>query len=144
MKWSPLIVGAAIAIVSVADAGVYKWKDPAGRTHFSDNPPVEANAESVKIRTFSGAAEVAGVDPGDVGAGQVVMLSTTWCGVCKRARAWLSQKGIPFTEHDVEKSEVGMAEYRRLNGTGVPIILVGKQRMNGFSADALEQMLKAK
>lgn len=69
------------------------------------------------------------------------MLSTTWCGVCKQARAWLSQKGIPFDEYDVERSETGKAEYRRLGGKGVPIILVGNQRMNGFSADRLAAML---
>jgi len=73
------------------------------------------------------------------------MLSATWCGVCKRARNWLAQNGVPFTEYDVERDQKGIEEYRRLGARGVPIILVGEQRMDGFSAKRLEAMLvKAK
>jgi glutaredoxin len=73
---------------------------------------------------------------------QVTILTTAWCGVCRRAKAWLAAKGVAYTEFDVEKSDAGRTEYRRLGGTGVPIILVGKERMNGFSPERLEQMLK--
>lgn len=70
------------------------------------------------------------------------MLSTAWCGVCKRARAWLTQNRIPFTEYDVEHDPKGQAEYRRLRGRGVPIILVGDQRMDGFNSARLGAMLQ--
>lgn len=129
-----------VAFVALpAAAGVYKWKDVEGRTHFSDKPPVGATADEVRLRSVTGPAEVSAA-PGDA-AKQITILTTTWCGVCRRAKAWLASKGIAYTELDVEKSEAGKAEYRRLGGTGVPIILVGKQRMNGFSPERLEQML---
>jgi glutaredoxin len=35
------------------------------------------------------------------GAG-VVMYCRPWCGDCARARAWLNEHNIPFTEIDVE------------------------------------------
>jgi hypothetical protein len=38
--------------------------------------------------------------------------------------------------------ETGKTEFRRLGGAGVPIILVGDRRMNGFSAEQLNAMLK--
>jgi len=37
----------------------------------------------------------------DEGAG-VVMYCRSWCGDCARARVWLTERGIPFTEVDVE------------------------------------------
>ncbi len=123
-----------------AIAGVYKWKDAEGRTHFSDKPPAGATADEVRLRSITGPAEVSATS-GEA-AKQVTILTTTWCGVCKRAKAWLAAKGVAYTELDVEKSDTGRTEYRRLGGAGVPVILVGKERMNGFSPERLEQMLK--
>lgn len=122
-----------------AMAGVYKWKDAEGRTHFSDKPPANATVDEVRLRSVTGPTETPAAG---ASANQVTILTATWCGVCKRAKAWLAAKGIAYTELDVEKSDAGKTEYRRLGGTGVPIILVGQQRMNGFSPERLEQMLK--
>lgn len=135
-----LSVAALAAAGSVGAAGVYKWTDADGRVHFSDNPPANSDAEELKIRTYTGPAEVS--SDGDYGPRQVKLLTTAWCGVCKRAKAYLAQKGIYYLEYDVETSEVGRLEYKRLNGKGVPIILVGNQKMVGFSAQKLGMMLK--
>jgi glutaredoxin len=125
-----------------AQAGkVYKWTDADGRVHFSDQPVAAPNVEEVKIRSFSGAADVM-LDGDDFGAREVKLLTTTWCGVCKKAKDYLAGKGIYFSEFDVETSDIGRQEYKRLGGKGVPIILVGKQRMDGFSSSRLDEMLK--
>jgi mycoredoxin len=34
---------------------------------------------------------------------QVIMYCRSWCGDCRRARAWLQEHDIPFTERDVEE-----------------------------------------
>jgi glutaredoxin len=125
-----------------AQAGkVYKWTDADGRVHFSDQPVDVPGVEEVKIRSFSGAADVT-LSGDEFGAREVKILTTAWCGVCKKAKTWLAGKGIAFSEHDVETSETGKQEYRRLAGKGVPIILVGNQRMNGFDPSRLGEMLK--
>jgi glutaredoxin len=125
-----------------AQAGkVYKWTDADGRVHFSDQPVDAPNVEEVKIRSFSGAADVV-LDENDFGAREVKILTTTWCGVCKQAKTYFTSKGIYFSEYDVETSEIGRQEFKRLEGKGVPIILVGKQRMDGFSSSKLDKMLK--
>ena len=92
---------------------VYKWTDAEGRIHFSDNPVDADNIEEVKIRSFSGSAEVM-LDGDDFGAREVKLLTTTWCGVCKRAKAYLAGKGVYYSEYDVETSEIGKQEYKRL------------------------------
>ena len=69
---------------------------------------------------------------------RVVMYSASWCGVCKRARKWLTANAIPFKEFDIDQSTQGARDFRQLRGKGVPIILVGKKRLNGFSPAAFE------
>lgn len=130
----------ALMMAGTSSAGVYKWKDAEGNWQFSDQPPEGVDAEQVQIQA---PPEVSDSEQ-PVASGRVVMLSTTWCGVCKHARAHMVRNGIAFTEYDVETSATGRDEYRRLAGRGVPIILVGDQRMDGFSAARLDQMLKPK
>lgn len=70
------------------------------------------------------------------------MYSTVWCGVCKKARRYFRANDIPFKEFDVETSERGRKDYARLNGRGVPIVLVGKYRMDGFNPGRFQQVYR--
>lgn len=136
-----VVVFIALGWGTVQAGKVYKWTDAQGRIHFADNPVDAAQAEELKIRSFSGSAEVSSEDNG-FGSREVKILTTTWCGVCKSAKAYLASRGIAFSEYDVETSDAGRQEYKRLAGKGVPIILVGNQKMNGFNPPQLEKMLK--
>ena len=37
----------------------------------------------------------------------VTVYSASWCGVCKQAKAFLREEGIPFVDKDVEKDHEG-------------------------------------
>jgi len=67
-----------------------------------------------------------------------VMYATDWCPYCAKARAYFRSNGIPFVEHDIEKSTAAHAEFKRLHGRVVPLILVGRERVDGFSELAFE------
>lgn len=74
----------------------------------------------------------------------VVMYSTAWCGVCKRARAYFEEKRIAFEEHDVDRDPAARAEYERLNPRrSVPTIKIADEVVVGFSAVAVERALDA-
>ena len=72
----------------------------------------------------------------------VVMYSTQWCPYCRKARAYFERHKITYVEYDIEESAQNLAQYRALNGRGVPLILVGDKRMQGFSVQAFEGLLK--
>jgi glutaredoxin len=72
---------------------------------------------------------------------KVVMYATSWCPYCARARAYFAQSGIAYVEHDVEKSAGARAEFKRLGGRAVPLIVVGREKMNGFSEVGFEFLL---
>ena len=74
----------------------------------------------------------------------VVMYSTAWCSVCKRARKYLEEKRIAFEEHDVDLDPQARAEYLRLNPRrSVPTIKIADEVIAGFSPAAVERALNA-
>jgi glutaredoxin len=137
-----LVVALAGSVMQdVAIAGIYRWVDESGNVYFADKPSPHHPSEAVKIRINTYECVTHDTSSFDVGK-KVVMYSASWCGVCKRARRYFEEKGIKFTEYDVENSVKGRAEFKRLGANGVPVILVGKQRMNGFSVDGFERLYR--
>jgi glutaredoxin len=123
---------------------IYKWKDASGGVHIGDQPPDLSRSQqiSVRVNTYKSNA-VEGRENALNGAGKkVVIYTTSRCGYCKKAKAWFSSKGVAYTEYDVESSNKGRRDYKKLGGRGVPIILVGEQRLNGFSEGRLGAALR--
>ena len=73
-------------------------------------------------------------------AKKVVLYSSAKCAKCREAKQYLVAKGIAFVEFDVQKSRRGAKEFARLNGRGVPILIVGSARMDGFDKRRFEQL----
>ena len=144
---------AAIALLSVSIAApatlcatqFYRWTDDSGRSHYSDMPPTDRLADEldIEIKSHAGPARVSTFSESIASAAAVVIYSAQWCGICTRAKNYMDANGIRYTEYDVDESAKGRRDYRRLDGKGVPIIIVGNQRMDGFSASRLQAMLAA-
>lgn len=143
----------AVALASIpALAQPYKWTDKDGKVHYGDRPPKDAKLEEIKgnlqVQSYSGAAVVDAVAPGAeptrsaLPASTVTLYGTTWCGYCKQARAWLAARGVAYRDLDVEQDEAAAAAYRALGGSGVPVIVVGNRKMQGWSAPNMEALLK--
>ena len=98
-------------------------------------------SETVKLRINTYADVTYDTSSFDVGK-KVIMYSANWCGVCKKARRYFEKQGIDYKEYDVETSARGKSDYKKLGAKGVPVILVGKQRMNGFSVDGFEKLYR--
>lgn len=72
----------------------------------------------------------------------VIMYSTQWCPYCRKAHAYFKRHKISYTEYDIEASAQNLVMFGDLNGNGVPLILVGNKRMQGFSPKRFEELLK--
>ena len=78
----------------------------------------------------------------------VVMYSASWCGVCRKARAFMESSKIPFIERDIERddgAEDELKEKARRAGvavSGVPVFDVAGQLLRGFDPNALLSALK--
>jgi glutaredoxin len=130
-----------LLVSTLASAEIYKWIDAQGNTHFTDSPPAGQIAEAVElqINTYT-AVEVSPLEQRLGKPGKVVMYSATWCGICTKAKQYFNSNKIPYVAYDIEKSRAGKSGFKKLNGNGVPIILVGGKRMNGFSVAKFEKL----
>jgi len=73
-----------------------------------------------------------------------VLYSAVWCGYCKLAKAWLGSKNIAYQLIDIDTKE-GMASFAQAGGgKGVPLLLAGSQRVQGFSASAYDAVFTGK
>lgn len=136
-----LLLGITWLMPGVAMAEVYKWIDENGKIHFSDQKPDGLKSETldIQVNTFTSVSyDLSIFDTG----GKVIMYSTSWCGYCKKAKRYFKKNNIPFTEYDIETNSKARRQYKKMGATGVPVILVGKKRMNGFSAAGFARLYR--
>ena len=63
---------------------------------------------------------------------RITIYTTSRCSVCDQAKKYFKQRRIPFVEFDVQRSKRGIKDFQRMNGRGVPIIMIGDKRVDGF------------
>ncbi|MCK4705157.1 MAG: DUF4124 domain-containing protein [Gammaproteobacteria bacterium] len=126
-----------------ASCEIYKWVDEHGKSHFTDTPPKNQKVEEVKLKinTYT-SVEIKPLSERLGQKGKVVMYSTTWCGICKQAKAYFVKNNIPHVVYDVEKSRTAKRDFKALGGKSVPVIILGKTRINGFTASRFARAYK--
>lgn len=77
----------------------------------------------------------------------VILYGTSWCGACRQARTFLTQRGVAFLDRDVERDAQAAAELAAkaraagISATGVPIIDVRGRLLVGFDAARLSTLI---
>ena len=83
-------------------------------------------------------------------AGEVIIYRTAWCGYCKKAAEYLTLKGVPFVERDLERdpgARQDMLQRAAKAGVpssqlqGVPILYIKGRILSGFSRPAIDAAL---
>lgn len=77
----------------------------------------------------------------DVSQPEVVLYATEWCGYCKATRRLFETNGIRYIEHDIEKDPTALLRHQKLGGSGVPLIVVGDEVVDGFNEARLRKLL---
>ena len=63
----------------------------------------------------------------------IKMYTTSWCGPCKMAKKFLTEKGYSFEEIDIEENNITRDEMASLSkGHTVPQILINDLPIGGF------------
>lgn len=129
-----LLLCSLLGTVVTVQAEIYTWVDAQGKKHFGDKPPTDQAVEKldVQVNVISNENR-SNSQLSKSGKQSVIMYGAAWCGVCKQAKQYFKKNNIPYKEYDIDKSSKGRRDYKKLNGNGVPIILVGNQRMDGFT-----------
>ena len=72
---------------------------------------------------------------------ELIMYSTDWCGVCRRARTLLAELDADYVEKDIEKSTEAQREYVAKFGSsgGVPAFDYDGESFTGLRPDILRE-----
>ena len=70
----------------------------------------------------------------------VIMLGAWWCRYCYAAKKYFQQNNIHYCEYDMEQTEKGKQLYEEYGG-GLPVLIIGKYKLNGYSERQIETAL---
>ena len=73
---------------------------------------------------------------------RVVIFTARNCAHCDRAKHFLRSRKIAFQERKLDASRSAAAEFQRLGARGVPVILIGGRRIDGFQPERLGEALR--
>lgn len=153
------VLSFAISMTASADT-VFKAVGPDGEITYSDKPPADrARANTLEFRNLPSSPLPAQVlrfreqleksAEGRISAahapraGNVALFTASWCGHCKRAKAHLAAAQINSVEYDIESAD-GMRAFIGAGGSGgVPLLVAGDRRVQGYSPAAYEQLATA-
>jgi glutaredoxin len=121
---------------------LYRSVGPDGRVMYSDQPPSDSrevrtlditNLPSTPVPGLKNSAVRPPQTAASSGSDKVTLFAVNWCGYCKKAKAYLAEKRIPYREINTDTAE-GKSAYRQAGGEGgVPLLLAGDKRLKGFS-----------
>lgn len=144
--WFAILVA---VMLNSAGADVYRSVGDDGTIYYTSTPPEKKKTQGSgsKNKSYSSPdlspyKSFSSSFDKPVNTSNVVMYSASWCGYCRQARNYFRKQKIQFREYDVEKSVKGKKDYRKLRGRGVPIILVGSRRMDGFSVNGFKNIYR--
>jgi glutaredoxin len=110
--------------------------------------PVRKQERAAFETSLASAAPAAGATAAaKSGSSDVIIYGASWCGACKQAARFFSQKGVAFVEKDIEKEPGARSEMMakaRAQGVqtgGIPVIDVKGTLLGGFNAQRIEQLL---
>ncbi len=154
-----LLALAAACVLATPARGetLYKTIGADGRVEYTDRPPAQGKA----VKTLNFADLPATPLPESVlryreelqkslkdrlanagkRSGEPQLFTAVWCGYCRKAKSYLAQRGVAFREHDIDTPDGQLAFAQAGNASGIPLLLLGEQRVQGFSAAAYDALL---
>jgi glutaredoxin len=137
---------APLLLVALHSHAQYKVTGPDGKVTYTDRPPISADGKVTAINARGGASEVA--LPLDLRKAVsrypvTLFVASSACEPCDAARQLLRQRGIPFSERQVQTPEDSDALERLSGGRDAPTLSIGSQILRGLSPEVWASYLDA-
>ena len=71
----------------------------------------------------------------------IVLFGTSTCPYCKATRKLLAANKVEYKDYLIDKSKSAEAEFKKLGGSGVPMIFIGNRKIVGFNKVVIEESL---
>jgi glutaredoxin len=168
MKIRCIVLAAAALAAAAAASGqvLYKSIGPDGKVSYTDRPPAQgsvektlkiddlpntalptktlAELEQLRQKAAKGAAQASTTAAGKGDSPPVVsgvtLFAASWCGYCRKARAYLAQKQVAYQEVDIDTPDGKMAFVQAGGQGGIPLLLARGRKLRGFSEPAYDDL----
>lgn len=119
-----------------------RWRANVGFVKLDVAPPLTPG-DAARARE-SQVARAGGVQRVSAGASsaRVVLYSADWCGACRKAKRYLTRKGVAYEERDVDDPAVAAELLRKTGSRSIPVIDVDGRVLTGFSAGSYDALIE--
>jgi len=144
-----------IALMFMSSPGMtqtlYKFVGPDGKIVYSDRPPANGKVEKTLHIQSPPNSVLPGATVGELtrlrkearpatsALTGTVMFSASWCGYCRKAKAYLSEHGVTYKEVDIDTPEGKAAFAIASTENGVPYLLKNGEGVRGYSKEAYDE-----
>jgi glutaredoxin len=126
---------------------LYKSIGSNGKVIYSNHPPTDAKVTKtlefkdlptsrVKNRPQASGPKVS------VSDGETILFEAAWCGYCRKAKAYLSGKGISYRDIDIDTPSGRQAFAQVGQGKGIPLLFAHGERIQGYSESAYDALFQ--
>lgn len=160
----PLMAAVLMFAAPAHSQTVYKYKAPDGSTVYSDRPPAGGHADKIiqfedlpsspvpddlplsqpdhSHRGANRGTSARARQPASNQAAQrdygLTLYSATWCGYCRRAKAYLASHDIAYENVDID-TPYGRESFHEIGGGGIPLLVgSGGRRVRGYRQDGYD------
>lgn len=74
-------------------------------------------------------------------ADQVTVFTSNTCPYCTLAKNYLDEKGVEYTEKNVQTDKEARKELMEMGHMGVPVLVVNGEEIVGFDKEKLDDLL---
>ena len=141
-----LLLSLLAPLMTIAE--IHNWQDASGTPSFGDQPLDQASTPlaTSPLNTFHLKAPTPSEQPPPKAKPpKVTLYTTSWCGFCRKARAYFRQQGIKFVDYDVEKNVDAARRKQALDkkykSRGVPLAIINNNVIYGFQPDSYQRAL---
>lgn len=126
---------------ATAQAEMYRWVDKNGKVHYGDQLPPPSETKKVEEKKFGGNLIPGGNLPyatQQAAKNFPVTLYTGDCGeFCDKAKAYLSKRGIPYSERLPGKNPADAELFKKITKDSfIPFLQVGSTTLRGYDESA--------
>jgi glutaredoxin len=114
-----------------------RWRANAGFVEMSSPPPLTpADARATIARRMESTRKQGAAAPP-----KVLLYYANWCGYCRKAKAHLDRRGVPYEIRNVDVYAVKKELRAKTGRTGIPVLDIDGRILQGYRAASLDAML---
>lgn len=136
-----------VLLAASASQAQYKVTGPDGKVTYTDRPPISTDSKVTALNARGGGASEVAL-PLDLRRAVsrypvTLFVANGACEPCDAARQLLRQRGIPFSERQVQNTEDSDALERLSGGRDAPTLSIGSQVLRGLAPEVWQSYLDA-